>query len=218
MIFRDAFYHADPHPGNLMLLPGGVVGVLDCGMTGRLDEELAESLDEMLMAVVNHDSVDLGDSILRLGSLPPATPLEELRAQLTDFVDDYVGHSIQDIDMNGALNSLLEIIRRYKIILPPPFSLLLRTLVELEGTARQLSPEFSLAEVVRPITPPWPNVVSRAGASLHGSSTLIAIGSAWPSLCLETWAIFSSGFATALSPSTWTFVISTQPSIVWCSG
>jgi ubiquinone biosynthesis protein len=62
-----------------------------------------------------------------------------------------VGQSIQDIDMSGALNSLLEIIRRYKIILPPPFSLLLRTLVELEGTARQLSPEFSLAEVVRPI-------------------------------------------------------------------
>jgi predicted unusual protein kinase regulating ubiquinone biosynthesis (AarF/ABC1/UbiB family) len=43
MIFRDAFYHADPHPGNLMLLPGGVVGVLDCGMTGRLDEDLAEA-------------------------------------------------------------------------------------------------------------------------------------------------------------------------------
>ena len=69
MIFRDAFYHADPHPGNLMLLPGGVVGVLDCGMTGRLDEELAEGLDEMLMAVVNHNSVDLEESILRLGSV-----------------------------------------------------------------------------------------------------------------------------------------------------
>jgi ubiquinone biosynthesis protein len=151
MIFRDAFYHADPHPGNLMLLAGGVVGVLDCGMTGRLDEELAEGLDEMLMAVVNHNSVDLENSILRLGSVSPATPLDELRARLTDFVDDYVGQSIQEIDMSGALNSLLEIIRRYNIILPPPFSLLLRTLVELEGTARRLSPEFSLAEVVRPI-------------------------------------------------------------------
>ena len=120
MIFRDAFYHADPHPGNLMLLPGGVVGVLDCGMTGRLDEELAEGLDEMLMAVVNHNSVDLEESILRLGSVPPATPLDELRGQLTDFVDDYVGQSIQDIDMSGALNSLLEIIRRYKISPPAP--------------------------------------------------------------------------------------------------
>jgi ubiquinone biosynthesis protein len=150
MIFRDAFYHADPHPGNLMLLPGGVVGVLDCGMVGRLDQELAEGIDEMLMAVLTHDSADLGEIILRLGSAPPATHRDQLRADLTDFVGDYVGQSIQDMDLSGAVNSLLGIIRRYNITLPPPFSLLLRTLVELEGTAQQLSPEFSLAEVFRP--------------------------------------------------------------------
>jgi ubiquinone biosynthesis protein len=150
MIFRDAFYHADPHPGNLMLLPVGVVGVLDCGMTGRLDEELAEGLDEMLMAIVNRNAVDLGDIILRLGSAPAGTPRDQLRADLTDFVSDYVGQSIQEMDLGGALNTLFEIIRRYNITLPPPLSLLLRTLVELEGTAQRLSPEFSLAEVIQP--------------------------------------------------------------------
>jgi ubiquinone biosynthesis protein len=150
MIFRDAFYHADPHPGNLMLLPGGVVGVLDCGMVGRLDEELAEAIDDMLMAVVNRNSADLGDMLLRVGSAPPATPRDQLRADLTDFVADYVGQSIQDLNLANALNGLLEIIRRYNITLPPPLSLLLRTLVELEGTAQRLSPHFSLAEVCRP--------------------------------------------------------------------
>jgi ubiquinone biosynthesis protein len=150
MIFRDAFYHADPHPGNLMRLPGGVVGVLDCGMVGRLDEELADGMGEMLMAVLAHDAADLGEIILRLGSAPPATPRDQLRADLSDFVADYMGQSIQDIDLSGAVNSLLEIIRRYNITLPAPFALLLRTLVELEGTAQQLSPEFSLAEVFRP--------------------------------------------------------------------
>jgi ubiquinone biosynthesis protein len=150
MIFRDAFYHADPHPGNLMLLPGGVVGVLDCGMVGRLDEELAEGIEEMLMAVVTHNSADLGEVILRVGAAPPATHRDQLRTDLTDFVADYVGQSIQEMDLSGALNSLLEIIRRYNITLPPPLSLLLRTLVELEGTAQQLSPDFSLAEVIRP--------------------------------------------------------------------
>jgi ubiquinone biosynthesis protein len=150
MIFRDSFYHADPHPGNLMLLPGGVVGVIDCGMVGRLDAELAEGLDDMLMAVVNHNSADLGEILLRLGSAPPATPRDQLRADLTDFVADYVGQSIQDINVGAALNNLFEIVRRYNITLPPPLSLLLRTLVELEGTAQRLSPEFSLAEVCRP--------------------------------------------------------------------
>jgi len=150
MIFRDAFYHADPHPGNLMLMPGGVVGVLDCGMVGRLDEELAEGIDDMLMAVVNRNSGDLVDVLLRVGSAPPATPRDQLRGDLTDFVADYTGQSIQDMDLSGALNNLFEIIRRYNITLPPPLSLLLRTLVELEGTAQRLSPHFSLAEVCRP--------------------------------------------------------------------
>jgi len=158
MIFRDAFYHADPHPGNLMLLPGGVVGVLDCGMIGRLDEELTEGLEEMLMAVVNHNSSDLGEVILRLGAAPPGTPRDQLCAELTDFVADYMGQSIQDMDLSGALNSLFEIIRRYNVTLPPPLSLLLRTLVELEGSARKLSPEFSLAEVFGPF---YATMVSR---------------------------------------------------------
>jgi ubiquinone biosynthesis protein len=150
MIFRDAFYHADPHPGNLMLLPGGVVGVLDCGMVGRLDEELAEAIEDMLMAVVNPSSADLAEILLRLGSAPPNTPRDQLRADVTDFVTDYTRQSIQEMDLGDALNSLFEIVRRYNITLPAPLSLLLRTLVELEGTAQQLSPEFSLAEVIRP--------------------------------------------------------------------
>ena len=150
MIFRDAFYHADPHPGNLMVLPGGVVGVLDCGMTGRLDEELAESIEDLLMAVVNPNSTDLAEILLRLGSAPPGVSRDELRADVTDFIADYTGQPIQEMDLSGALNRLFEIIRRYNITLPPPLSLLLRTLVELEGTAQQLSPAFSLAEVIRP--------------------------------------------------------------------
>lgn len=150
MIFRDAFYHADPHPGNLMLLPGGAVGVLDCGMVGRLDEGLAEGLNDMLMAVANRNSGDLQEALLRVGSAPSTMPRDALRADLTDFIADYVGRSIQDMNLSGAMNDLFEIIRRYTITLPPQLSMLLRTLVVLEGTARRLNPEFSLAEAIRP--------------------------------------------------------------------
>jgi ubiquinone biosynthesis protein len=150
MIFRDAFYHADPHPGNLMLLPGGAVGVLDCGMVGRLDEELAEGLDDMLMAVANRSSVALEEALLRVGSAPSSTPRDLLRADLADFIADYVGQPIHDINLGSAMNDLFEISRRYTITLPPQLSTLLRTLVVLEGTTRRLNPEFSLAEVIRP--------------------------------------------------------------------
>ncbi len=150
MISRDAFYHADPHPGNLMLLPGGVVGVLDCGMVGRLDEGLAQTIDEMLMAAIARDSGGLAETILRLGGAPPGVPRDQLRADLSDFLADYVGPSVHDLDLHGALNDLFEIVRRYDITLPAPLSLLLRTLAELEHTAQRLSPEFSLAEVLRP--------------------------------------------------------------------
>jgi len=119
-------------------------------MVGRLDEELAEAIEDMLMAVVNPSSADLAEILLRLGSAPPNTLRDQLRADVTDFVTDYTRQSIQEMDLGGALNSLFEIVRRYNITLPAPLSLLLRTLVELEGTAQQLNPEFSLAEVIRP--------------------------------------------------------------------
>jgi ubiquinone biosynthesis protein len=119
-------------------------------MVGRLDEELAEDLDEILMAVVSRNSADLEEIVLRLGAAPPGAPRDELRADLSDFVAEYVDQSIQDLDLSAALDSMFEILRRYNIILPPALSLLLRTLIELEGTARRLSPEFSLAELLRP--------------------------------------------------------------------
>jgi ubiquinone biosynthesis protein len=150
MIFRDSFYHADPHPGNLMWLPGGVVGVLDCGMTGRLDEAMRDDIENLLLAVAQKDAEGLTDAVWQLSSIPPDCPREQLRADLADFVAEYADQSIRELDLSGALQRLTEIIRRHRLFLPPGVSLLLRTLVLLEGTAQLLSPAFSLAEVIAP--------------------------------------------------------------------
>jgi ubiquinone biosynthesis protein len=150
MVFRDSFYHADPHPGNLMLLPGGVVGVLDCGMAGRLDEGLRDQIESLLLAVVQKDAESLTDSVWNLSPVPPACARNQLRADLADFVVEYAGQSINELDLSAALTSLTEIVRRHHIVLPAGLSLLLRTLILLEGTAQLLSPDFSLAEVIQP--------------------------------------------------------------------
>ncbi|MFN0067002.1 MAG: ABC1 kinase family protein [Limisphaerales bacterium] len=150
MIFRDGFYHADPHPGNLMLLPGAVVGVLDCGMIGRLDEQLRGDFEAMLLAAADRDAASLADIVLRLGQVPPDCHEDELRADLDELVGDFVGVTLTDFDVGGALRALVDIIRRHHILLPPSLSLLLKVLVMLEGTSRRLDRDFSLAELMQP--------------------------------------------------------------------
>ncbi len=150
MIFRDGFYHADPHPGNLMLLEGGIVGVLDCGMVGRIDAELREGIEDMLLAAVEGDSNELAEQVMRIGQTPPELDRDELRSEIGDFLADYVGQSMADFDTAGAMTRLLEAIRGFHIIMPSSFGLLLKTLVTLDGTSRLLTPNFSLASMIKP--------------------------------------------------------------------
>ena len=150
MIFRDGFYHADPHPGNYVLLPDTVVGVVDCGMVGRIDDELRETFEDLLIAFSQRDSEELCELLLRVCSAPADIAEAAFRADVTDFLAEYANQSIKEFDLGGALEQLTAIIRGHHLVLPSGVSLLLKTLVVLEGTARQLSPSFNLMELVEP--------------------------------------------------------------------
>lgn len=150
MVFRDGFYHADPHPGNLMVLEGQVIGVLDCGMVGRVDDDLREQIEDILLAAVAEDPELLLDGVLQIGEMPSDFDREELKTELITFVEDFGSQSIDKFDLSGALNRMITIIRCHNITLPSRVSLLIKMLVMLEGTAQQLSPEFSLAELLEP--------------------------------------------------------------------
>ena len=150
MIFGHGFFHADPHPGNIVLLPGNVIGLLDFGMVGRLDERMREDIEEMLMAIVNQDVGLLTAVIMQIGDTPPDLDERNLARDLADFVGQYVGQSLSQFDLSGCLNDMIEIIRRHQIHLAPPIALLIKTLVTLEGTSKMLNPQFSVLEAIQP--------------------------------------------------------------------
>jgi ubiquinone biosynthesis protein len=150
MIFRDGFYHADPHPGNFLIMEGGIIGMLDGGMVGRLDESLREAIEEVLVSLVHGDAVGLCDVIVRIGSVPPNLDQAGLGADLTDFVSYYGHKPLDQIELGAALSEVTDVIRRYHIVLPTPAALLIKVLIMLEGTSRLLNPRFSLVEVMKP--------------------------------------------------------------------
>jgi ubiquinone biosynthesis protein len=159
MIFRDGFYHADPHPGNLMVLSGRIatnsgeiaeIGVLDCGMVGRIDDGLRDDLELGLIAAVRHDAAKIAEAVARVGNVPSDYDQTALKEAIQDLIDNYSIQSLKDFDLSGCLNDVVRIIQESKIYLPAKVAMLIKVLIMLEGTAHQLSPRFSVAELIQP--------------------------------------------------------------------
>jgi ubiquinone biosynthesis protein len=150
MIFVNSFYHADPHPGNVVLMDKNVIGLLDFGMVGRIDDRLHEDIEELLMALARQDAEHLTDIITRVGAVPQDLDRSALCMDVTDYVAHYGSQPLESFDLSGALNEMTEMIRQYRISLPARIAVLIKVLVGLEGTARLLSPQFSIMEVMQP--------------------------------------------------------------------
>jgi ubiquinone biosynthesis protein len=150
MIFRHGFYHADPHPGNLLLLENDRIGLLDYGMVGRIDESLREDIEDFLLAMVEQDSQQLGAVVMRVGATPPGLDEAALGLDLADFVAHYAHQSAERFELACALREMFELVRRHRIVLPAAMTMLLKVLVMLEGAGRRLSPAFSLMELLKP--------------------------------------------------------------------
>ena len=142
MIFHHGFYHADPHPGNLMVLPDGTIGLVDFGMVARLDESLREDIEDMLAAIVSQDAQQLTALVTRLGAVPPGLDEAALSIDLTEFVVHYANQPVDTFDLGGALTEMIEIIQRYRIALPSAMAMLIKVLVMLEGTGRLLGAQL----------------------------------------------------------------------------
>ena len=150
MIFHHGFFHGDPHPGNLLLMDNGVLGVIDFGMVGRLDDALREDIEDMLLAIATDDADSLTTRVMRVGATPSNLDEVALSIDLADYVAHYGHQPFDAFDLAGALNEMIEIVQRYHIVLPSGVALLLKVLIMLEGTVKLLEPQFCLMELIEP--------------------------------------------------------------------
>jgi ubiquinone biosynthesis protein len=120
-------------------------------MVGRIDEQLREQFEDLLLLLLQGDAAGLSDLLLRLGSAPGDVDRSGFQTDISELLLDVGTVSLQDLDLSATLEQISDILRRYHIVMPSRVALLLKTLVMLEGTSRVLSATFSLAELLEPL-------------------------------------------------------------------
>jgi len=143
------FFHADPHPGNMVIDRNGGVALLDFGMMGHLSDELLAQLSTALIAISTQNMEVLIDVYLELGEAPLADP-RRMTADLMSMFDKYYGMPLKRIDARAALNDSFRIARTHGLLMPRDLVMLMRSLVLITSVGRTLDPDFNIAEIIEP--------------------------------------------------------------------
>lgn len=145
MIFEDGFYHADPHPGNLLVLPDTQELVfLDFGMVGVVDEKTRENMLAILSAILKKDVERVMELLEEEFLLTPLSSPLHFRLDLAELLERYVFVDLQEINLQSLFTDFFYLLRRYHLRFPSHFSLLLRALAVAEGTGLYLDPQFTV--------------------------------------------------------------------------
>ena len=152
-VFEFGLFHADPHPGNLLFLPGDRIGFIDFGMYGRLDPGERRRMAIIFWALVDGDYDAVGGQLLRLCKLLPGADPTGFRAALTDTSRSGSGAAQLTSRSPACCSNELALGAHYGIIFPRGLMLLARALVNLEATAMIVDPQLNLAELTRPLRP-----------------------------------------------------------------
>lgn len=151
-VFELGLFHADPHPGNLLLLEGDRVAFLDFGLTGRLDRRERRRMAMVLYALGHNDFETVGDQLLHVSSRKPGADLRRFRTALAELVEEWYESGTR-VSMARLLVQELGLGARFGIVFPRELLLLARALVHLESTAAVIDPERSFADLVAPLLP-----------------------------------------------------------------
>lgn len=153
MIFEHGFFHADPHPGNLIIQGTAdepIVGMIDLGLVGRLTPKLRDRLIDLLIAVGREDSRAVADALYAIGRPSKKIDRNAYDAEVSRLADKYLRKRLEDIELSQFLRDLIGGAVKYGVEVPADFMMVGKALMTMEGLARQIHPRLNIAEEVRP--------------------------------------------------------------------
>ena len=153
--FRDGFFHADMHPGNIFVSKTGQYRAVDFGIMGTLNATDKRYLAENLLAFFERDYQRVADAHIRAGWVPPDTLREEFESAIRTVCEPIFAKPISEISFGGFLIDLFRVAHRFQMPVQPQLVLLQKTLLNIEGLGRQLYPELDLWETAKPFLEKW---------------------------------------------------------------
>ncbi len=158
-VFRDNFFHADMHPGNVFvetINPSNPRFIaLDCAIMGELSKHDQMTVARMLLAVMNSNFMQLIQIVHQAGWIPPGIDQDALAREMRRTVGPMVSKPMDQLDFAGILIQVMDIARRFHLEIPPQLMLLLKTLVHVEGLGTDLYPQLDIWKLAKPILTEW---------------------------------------------------------------
>ena len=149
MILIDGYFHADPHPGNVVYLPGNRIGMLDFGMVGRITDSRRDQLIDFLEALIHKDEAGMLN-VLTLWAGDADIDEEHLAYDISEMVFGYDNLTLKDIRVGTLLSEVTGVMRDNHLSLPPDLTLLFKAIITLEGLGHQLDPDFHMVDHLTP--------------------------------------------------------------------
>ncbi|WP_374668141.1 ABC1 kinase family protein [Acinetobacter sp.] len=181
-VFRDNFFHADMHPGNVFVETINPANprfiALDCAIMGELSKQDQMTVARMLLSVMNSDFMQLIQIVHQAGWIPPGTDQDALAREMRRTVGPMVSKPMHELDFAGILIEVMDIARRFHLEIPPQLMLLLKTLVHVEGLGTDLYPELDIWSLAKPILTDW------IKAQMNPQKNLKELGQKIPDLLL----------------------------------
>src|SRR5438445_6828236 len=149
-LFADGLFHGDPHPGNVIVLPGNRLGLIDFGLVGRLSKAMQESIILLVLAISLRDPDTVARQIYKVGVPDERINLHQFRADIHDILDRYLGLKLSEVSSTTLLNELVDLAMKYKIKIPKEYAVLSKAAATTEGILRQLDPDLDVVNVALP--------------------------------------------------------------------